>query len=165
MTTSVVPPPPRSSLNAEEDLPKFINYLETLFKGFEQLSGVQAALAAGFDPSILPDPDNTSLAQAQQVANLAYAQAFVNAAELAALEFGSITIANTDTAGDFTFAFARIDTSYFAIAQVSGSTGGIAAGARTVTSVTKATDKVTINLLAAPGAGTDVTFDIVVGAN
>ena len=96
----------------------------------------------------------------QALADAATAQTAANLANTKLIEHGQVTISGTATTGDFTFASAEPDTTYFVGATPVAETGTPAAGARDVKTVTKATDKFTLNLVAAPGAGTSVTFDV-----
>ena len=72
---------------------------------------------------------------------------------------GSATIADTATSIDVALNPNMPDLAYSVTLSVSASTGGAASAALVPTSITKATDKFTINIPTAPGAGESVTFD------
>lgn len=114
-----------------------------------------------FDLSNLPDPASATIATAQQTANEAYtlgAQAYVLAA---APIVGQVTISDTDTSGDLTFSDTEEDADYTVSVVAVGYTGTPTIDAFQVITVTKATDKLTIETNAAPGAGNSVTFDVI----
>jgi hypothetical protein len=73
---------------------------------------------------------------------------------------GQITITGTNTSGVLALSPVELDTNYFVTADITASSG-----ANTVlcpiSSVSKNTGNVTINLQASPGAANSVTFDIV----
>jgi hypothetical protein len=126
------------------------------------------------DPNDLPDPASTNLATAQQTANDAFILASTAKAQAEDVEAslalrvrpaGQITIADVATTGDFTFAAAEADTTYFVSVTPTAKTGAAAVGSNIVESVTKATTKVTVTLNTAPGAGTSRTFDVLILRN
>ena len=96
----------------------------------------------------------------QAIADAATAQTAADLANTKLIEHGQITISGTATTGDFTFAVAEPDTSYFVSALAVAETGTPAAGSKDISTVTKATDKFTLNLAVAPGVGNSVTFDV-----
>lgn len=75
---------------------------------------------------------------------------------------GQLTISEANTSGTATFTTEEADTNYSVFLTPVAITGAPASGAFTVKTVTKATTGITPTLVAAPGAGTSVTFDYIV---
>ena len=96
----------------------------------------------------------------QALADAATAQTAADLANTKLIEHGQVTISGTATTGDFTFTSAEPDTTYFVGATPVADSGTPAAGSKDISTVTKATDKFTLNLATAPGAGNSVTFDV-----
>lgn len=130
--------------------------LEGYFAAQQFVDDSLAALAAGdpVDLSNLPDPLNTNVAAAQTVANAAYTLATQR-------EGGSFSIADPDTSATVTFADAEPDTDYYVVVTASAESGAPAVNAHIVSSITKSTTGFTVNIAAAPGVGTSVTFDYI----
>lgn len=74
---------------------------------------------------------------------------------------GTATVADAATTAVWTFSAAEVDTSYFITAASATVTGAASAGSSRIRSIAKATDKITITVEAAPGAGTSVAFDCI----
>lgn len=166
-----IPPPPRLTGDAASIAATQNEYNFSLYKALV-LEGLLAGDAPVFDASDLPDPASTSLAQAQETANQAFiiataaaVAALANAAALNGLSFvqqGEVTISNTATTGVLTFDEAEADTDYFVLVDVVSSSGAAVDNSYVVKGKAKTTADVTITLLAAPGAGTSVTYSITV---
>ena len=161
-----IPQPPRLTGEAQNDLAAMSVYLGDLYRAF-----VVDGLLAGAAPTVsftdLPDPASTSLATAQQTANDAYiaavaAQAIADNALARVVEFGEVTISNTATTAVYTFAEAFEDTDYLVFAVPKTFTGSPSIDAFVKEAETRATDDVTIEVNTAPGAGTSVTFNILI---
>lgn len=67
----VLPPPPRSTGNAQQDLALIVDWEFQLYNAVTAYVQSQTA-APPFNPGTLPDPASTSLAAAQTTANQAY---------------------------------------------------------------------------------------------
>lgn len=120
-----------------------------------------AADAAQADATqALADAAAAQVDATQALADAATAQTAADLANTKLIEQGQVTITGTATTGDFTFTSAEPDTSYFVGALAVADTGTPAAGSKDISTVTKATNKFTLNLAVAPGAGNSVTFDV-----
>ncbi len=157
------PPPPRYNGDFEAYAPQLVQYLYDLRNAnaayFAQ-AGTDAT--SSFDPSTLPDPASTSLGQAQTTANSAYilaAQANTSA-EAAVRAVGSITISELATTAVLTFTEAESDTLYNIHVTQTSQSGAPSSGSANVITITKTVDDVTIEIGAAPGAGTSRTFNV-----
>lgn len=167
--TPSIPPPPRLTGDAQADNVSLASWYQRIFEASQlqaQAIGNLSGDAGDFDPSSLPDPASSSVAQAQQTANAAYTAA-VAAQGLVRSRCGPcgrITISDAATTADFTFPAddQEVDANYFVTASPSAFTGTPAAGSREVVSHARATNKVTINTAVAPGVGNSITFDVTV---
>jgi len=176
---AVPPPPPRYTGDPEVDGPAASHYLHDFYEaavieGYFLNTEEQLADGGDFDPASLPDPASTTVAIAQDTANNAYilanfAEAHADNIDVTIASMlppaGQITIADLATTGAFTLTPAQVDTSYYVSITPVTVTGAATAGSSRVRSVAKATGTVTITVETAPGAGTSVTFDIVVRRN
>jgi hypothetical protein len=159
-------PPPRPTGNAEADSSAQLNWLNDVAKilaGQQSTIGSLSGTAGDVDPNDLPDPASTNLATAQQTANDAYilaSSAHGLAEKLRSV--GIITISDVATTGDFTFPTAEADTAYFVLANPSDFTATPDAGSNIITKITKATNKVTLTIGAAPNTGNSVTFTVAI---
>lgn len=72
---------------------------------------------------------------------------------------GTIQVSETNSSGSVTFSTAQSDESYVIILQAKTVSGTPATGAYTISSKTYTKTGFSFNLLAAPGAGTSITFD------
>ena len=174
MVEITVPRPPRATGQPDVDAGNMVNWAWDVFRVFELenafLKAVDQSASGEFDPSSLPDPASTTLAQAQDVANNAYvladaARAIADYAATVLGESGEATVSETSTTADFTFAAAQPDSNYQAVATPVSKSGSPAADAYIVETMSKSTTKVTLNVRDAPGAGTSVTFDVAVRRN
>lgn len=165
---STPPPPPRISGEPEKDLVALNQWAWDFYNAQRlsnnAISGVDFA-SDDFDPSTLPDPAATNLAQAQQTANEAYTlanEANETAEPLQSWELGQLTIDGTNTVGTFTFSSEQADTSYFVFLQPIGTTGSPTTDSLIVIDVTKATDDIEVTIQTAPGSGNSVIFDVLI---
>lgn len=178
---SLLVAPPRTTGDPQQDLALIVNWMYLLYQ-ILQVNGTFVTAASQvtantFNPTTLPDPANTNLANAQQTANNAYALA--SQAETAATAaqadattslnktkhwvVGQLTISGTATSATHTFsgAEAQTDTAYKIIASASAQSGAPAAGSSTLLTVTKNTAGFALNIATAPGGGNAVTFDFI----
>lgn len=161
--------PPRLTGNPEFDLPALGEYLFDLYNVLV-VEGVLQGGTAEIIATDLPDPGSTTLAQAQETANQALTAAIAaqadadtaNANALRVVEFGEVTISDTATTAVYTFDEAFEDTSYLVFAVPQTFSGAPNIDAFVKETETKAVGSVTIEVNTAPGAGTSVTFNILV---
>lgn len=178
-----IPQPPNFTGVLQEDVRRCIDYLhklyEVAFVQGEVLTEGEQSESGDFDPTDLPDPASTTLAQTQQTANEAYALAVAaqqdadtNAASITALTvliaaltvrlgrflIGTFTVADAASSAVITFATAMPDTSYVVLVVRSGKAGSPAANSDQVDTITRTTADATIQFKAAPGVGAGVDF-------
>ena len=190
-----IPHPPRMTGDAATDLRAIIYWSADFYRVAilenTLLQAAQQIVFGTFNPASLPDPASTTLARAQQTANEAYtlansanitalaasaaataAQSTANTASTSATLAntkagiqGQVTISDAATTGALTLTPAQADTTYFVTVTATAITGAPLAAAYTIKTVTKLVGSVTIELVAAPGVGTSITFDIQVQRN
>ena len=114
---------------------------------------VENAAPATLNPDALPDPTEATIAQAQQVANAAYALLRDN------FKAGTFTVSGASASAVVQFSRAFADTNYFVTATRRAITGAPAVGSDQIATITKATNQVTFTTQAAPGVGNSVSFD------
>lgn len=170
---SRVPPPPR----IDDDMPSgtamriLMRYMADLHQQFEngeilQRTDQSEVLPTPGDSTLLPDPSSSTIATAQKTANDAFigavlAQLTANAAFLAIVATGTITVSGASTTGT-SAAFPDVGASEYHVSVVRVSdTGAPTTGSSTVIGVTKGTTTVAIEVATAPGVGTTVTFDFI----
>jgi len=166
MATSI-PPPPRRTGNLQQDLLAQGEWIHVFHKKAileqELLSTSAQAQAGDFDPSDLPDPATSTVAQAQQTANEAYAIAAINDDRIDVLEVnglaGSFTLGAGDIASTVVFASAQPDTDYYVTLTPTDDSGSPVANSRVVRKVEKTVDDFEVTVVAPPGGGNTVTFD------
>ena len=169
--------PPRTTGDAQQDLPILIDWFYRAYQVITQsVTYINSQVDSG-DVTVanLPDPNSTTLAAAQQTANNAYTLAdtvqndledAVN--DIEALQervtdinsiYGTFDISDTDVGIELTFVEEQPDTDYRVIVQPLSNTGSPANNAFIVKEKTYATDKFTVIMLAAPGAGDTITYE------
>lgn len=156
--------PPRTTGNAQADLPILIDWF---WKAYLIISDAVDYINAQVAPTVtavanLPDPNGTTLAQAQQTANDAFALATDNKGRLDGFISGEFDIADTDVGIELTFTSAQEDTDYRVWIQAVDTVNGGAAipnGAYIVKEKTYATDKFTVIMASSPGTGNTITFE------
>lgn len=168
--------PPRTTGNVQADLPILVDWLWRAYQVITQsVTYINAQInSADIEFANLPDPNNTTLAQAQQTANDAYSlanqadgKADDNADDIdtlqelwAGLISGTVTISDTDVGFEVTFGTAQPDTNYVAIVQPISSSGSPSLNSFIVKTKTYATDKFTVIVQGSPGTPTDdVTWE------
>lgn len=156
-----ITPPPRLTGNDKQDIIQLLGWAWDLYSKLELtqlfVTFAEQFGATSFDPTSLPNPSNTTIAQAQETANNAFILAV---AALNDLGFnGQFTIAGLATTIVETFAAAEVDTNYNVVATPVALTGVPAAGAFVINKIDKTVDDFTVTFEAAPGAATDVTYD------
>jgi hypothetical protein len=175
-TTSVVKgilkPPPRSTGNAQMDLPLLLNWLYEFYlvnQSANQYLDDQTN-AGDFDPSKLPDPALSTVASAQDTANKAFTLA--NSANNLAKDANDRTkgwyrFELTFGAGDGskTYDFSsngkddQTDTDYMVILSPKSYTGSAVLDGFIIIEKSYSTTGFTITLNGAPGTGATITYD------
>lgn len=175
--------PPRSTGRPELDFPILVDYIYKAYQVIVQAVNyinAQVQENPNLNVNDLPDPTNTTLAQAQTTANLAYALADqadgkadildprVDTAEtdidnLQARVNGFITDTFTVTDGftgaTVTFGTAQVDDQYTIHLQPKSFTSTPAQGAFIISSKTYNATDFSVTLYQAPGVGTSVTYE------
>jgi hypothetical protein len=181
--------PPRTTGKAEQDLPILIDWLWSAYQVIQQsVAYINSQInTADISFANLPDPQTTTLAQAQQTANDAYSLANQadgkgddNADDIVALDAsvathtadiaaqqalwaglisGTVTIGAADVGFTVTFGTAQADTDYTVNVQAVSSTGAPVIGAFVIKQKTYTVNDFSVILYAAPGAGAGVTFE------
>lgn len=153
--------PPRFTGTVEQQMTQMINWVWDLFSKLELtnlfLRFAEQFAPLEFDPTSLPNPSTTTVAQAQQTANDAFILA---ASALSKLGFnGEFIIDELNTTVVETFADDEVNATYNVVATPVAVTGAPAAGAFTITKIDKLVSGFTVTFEAAPGAATSVTYD------
>lgn len=165
---TVVPTPPR--LTDDKDINVIM--LHKWVHDFYSATVVQSGLldpdyqgdAGTFDPDNLPDPEDSSIAKAQDTANRAYELAAASDALKTLLSF-SFTLSGTSNQSTATFGEALSTADYVAIVVPTSYTGSPASGAFIVVGVTKSEESVIVTFSTAPGVGATVTYDVIILPN
>jgi len=158
---STLESPPRTTGNPQTDLPILIDWF---WKAYQVIQQSVLFINEEVSPTIitvanLPDPDGTTLEEAQQTANDAFSLATANAIRLDGFISGTFLVENTDVGAVLTFATPQVDTSYRVIIQPISFTGTPATNAFLLKTKTYTTDDFTAIMLAAPGASNSITFE------
>ncbi len=156
--------PPRTTGNAQQDLPILIDWF---WRAYLIITDAVNYINQQVDPTVsavanLPDPDGTTLGQAQQTANDAFSLATTNQTRLNGFIHGEFDIVDTDVGVELTFGTAQEDDDYRVMIQAidnDDSGGAIPDGAYIVKEKTYATDKFTAIMASSPGAGNTITFE------
>lgn len=146
--------PPRTTGNAQQDLPILIDWF---WKAYQVIGQAVDYINETVSPSItvvanLPDPEGTTLAQAQQTANDAFSLATTNAGRLDGFIAGTFQTEDTDTGVVVTFADAQVDNNYRVIVQPTGSTGGPPIDALVIAEKSYTAANFTVIMFGTPGA-------------
>ena len=153
--------PPRTTGNAQQDLPILIDWF---YRAYQVIQQAVNYINNEVSPSViavanLPDPNGTTLAQAQQTANDAFALATTNDNRWDGLISGEFTISDTDIGSELTFADEQPDTNYRVFVQAKSITGTPSNNAYTVKTKTYLIDKFTVIMLSSPGSGNSITYE------
>jgi hypothetical protein len=170
------PPPPRLTGDPNIDLVAIANWANDFYKAAVVsgyfLNTQDQSESGGFDPNSLPDPATSTVAQAQQTANEAYAKAVAAqedadaaAAQTNKWHSGTVTVSGASTTGIVTFAADKKqpDAVYLVLLTPVSFVGtpGIGAFVQIGTSAL-ATTGFTVTVQAAPGVGNSVTFNYLI---
>lgn len=175
--------PPRTTGNAQFDFPLVVDWIYKAYLVIIQAVAYinsQVQESPNLNVNDLPNPAETTLAQAQTTANLAYAladQADTKADDLdtrldtaetnitnyqeilASSVSGTFTIADTFTGVTVTFAEPQPDNAYRVIIQPVSSLGAPPVNAFLLLSKSYLATDFTATMQAAPGVGNSVTFE------
>lgn len=153
--------PPRTTGNPQTDLPLLNDWL---FNAYQIIRDSVTYISEEVNPALvtvnnLPDPNGTTLAQAQQTANDAFSLAVQNQGRLDQFQFGTFEVTDTDVGFEITFAEELEDTDYTVIVQAVSFTGSPPVEAFVVKQKVYATDKFTVTMYSAPGTTNAVTYE------
>ncbi len=153
--------PPRTTGNPQSDLPILIDWFWRAYQVIQQsVAYINNQISnPEFSVASLPDPANTTLAQAQQTANDAYNLANTADRRIDGLITGTFTTSDADTGATVTFTTAQVDADYRVIVQATGSTGAPAIDAFVVAQKTYTATDFTVIMFGTPGLGNTVTFE------
>lgn len=153
--------PPRTTGQVQRDLPLLVDWFYRAYQVITQsVAYINSQVAnPDFNVANLPDPANTTLAQAQQTANDAYNLANTNTNRLNGLIAGTFTTQDADVGVEVTFTVAQKDTAYRVWVQAVDNTGTPSSDAFIVKEKTYETGKFTVIMLGTPGSGNTITFE------
>jgi hypothetical protein len=153
--------PPRTTGDAARDLPLLIDWFWRAYQVIQQsVAFINGQVSnPDFNPADLPDPANTTLAQAQQTANDAYNLANSASRRIDGFLAGTVTISDTDTGFAVTFTDPQEDDEYRVIVQAIANTGSPTADAFTVAEKVYTVNDFTVTMLGTPGGGNSITFE------
>lgn len=163
-TIRVLETPPRTSGNAQNDIPLLVDWMYKLYltmkSAIDFING-QVKENPNLELTELPDPATSTIAQAQQTANDAYIlSAKIQDDIQNGHVFGSFTVSDLANSATVNLAAApQPDTAYRVIVQATGSSGAADNGAFTVKSKSYSENSFSVTLVAAPGSGASVTFE------
>lgn len=130
---SLLERPPRTTGNAQEDFPLVIDWM---WKAYQVINASVEYIKS----------------QITNITNIA------NKVD-ASLVQGIVQVSDTNSSGSVTFTTAQSDANYVIILQAKTVSGAPATGAYTISSKTYTPAGFTFTILAAPGAGTSITFE------
>lgn len=167
MADSLVPiprtlePPPRTTGNATTDLPLLIDWFYRAYQVItESVKYINSQISnPEFNVADLPDPQNTTLALAQQTANDAYNLANTADNRIDGMISGTFTTTNSDTGAIITFSTPQIDSNYRVIIQPTGKIASPPIDAFVVAQKTYTAESFTVIMFGIPGVGNSVTWE------
>lgn len=153
--------PPRTTGNATADLPILIDWF---WRAYQVITQSVAYINSqvnnpDFNVADLPDPTNTTLAQAQQTANDAYNLANTAINRLNGFISGSFTLSDADTGAVVTFNTPQVDANYRVLVQPVDFTGTPPTDAFIVAEKSYTAASFTVIMIGTPGLGNTTTFD------
>lgn len=165
MAGNSIPNPPRLSGEYEKDASPLSNFMADLYKALvlsnEFIKTAGQTETGDFDPTSLPDPGKTNLAQAQDTANKAYNLAAIANTQANVIDyFGELTLSEAEVTKIFAFEEAKQppDANYSLTFSAKSFTGTPDVGAFIVVQVITAQEQFAIQTSTAPGTGATVTF-------
>lgn len=155
--------PPRTSGNAQADIPILVDWLYKAYLSIKSaidfING-QVKDNPNLELTNLPDPANSTIAQAQTTANQAYTLAAKVQDDIQNGHVsGTVTISDTADSATVNLAVNQPDANYRVILQAISFTATPASGAFTVKSKSYSANSFSVTLVAAPGSGNSVTFE------
>jgi hypothetical protein len=162
--------PPRLTGDYNADAKILNDYLHQFYQAAVVQSGLldptYQAQSAELEPDNLPDPANTTIAQAQLTANEAFqlgTQANSELTRTAAFFQKTLQLASTNNQLTYVFGDGEKPASaeYVVLATTKDFSGAPAASAFVVTRISVAADSFTFTTAAAPGVGNTVSFDVI----
>lgn len=162
--------PPRTTGNAQQDFPIIVDWMYRAYQVIQQsVAFINAQVTDNPDLDIndLPNPETTTLAQAQSTANEAYALASqadnkadeITESSLKVLLSDTFVLNDSFNEATVTFTEAQADTDYQVIVQAKETTGTPPVGAYIVQSKEYNTDDFIVTMNSSPGSGNSITFE------
>ncbi len=153
--------PPRTTGNLQQDMPLLINWFWRAYQVIQQsVAYINSQVTnPAFNVADLPDPANTTLAQAQTTANNAYNLANTANKRIDGFFTGTFTIADAGTGVTVTFNTKQLDNNYRVFVQAVGSAGSPPVDAYVVAQKTYTATDFAVIMVAAPGMGNSVDFE------
>src|ERR1035437_6767413 len=153
--------PPRTTGQSQQDMPILIDWFWRAYQVITQSVAYINSQVTNpqFSVANLPDPANTTLAQAQTTANNAYNLA--NTAEKSIQGFftGVFDVVDAGVGVTITFNTPQIDANYRVEVQATGSVGAPPVGAFVIAQKSYTVDGFSVILFVAPGVGNTVSFE------
>lgn len=153
--------PPRTTGKAEQDLPILIDWFWKAYQVIQQSVAFinDQVTVPDFNAADLPDPENTTLATAQQTANDAYNLASQADRRLDGFFGGTFTLGAAAAGGSVSFTVAQPDNDYRVILQPVSDTGSPPIDAYVVKSKTYTAGGFSFTMGSVPGVGNSVTWE------
>lgn len=155
--------PPRTTGNAQMDIPILVDWFYKAYLAISRaIAFINGQVAANPDITItdLPNPSNSTVAQAQTTANEAYILATVLKQDIQKGQvFGTFTITDAADSATVTLDADQPDANYRAIIQAVSVTGAPDPSSYNVKSKSYGTGSFSVTLVTAPGVGNSVTFE------
>jgi len=153
--------PPRTTGNPQADLPILIDWFWSAYRSFLEIFNYINAQVTNpdFNIAALPDPENTTLAQAQQTANEAYNLANSATNRLDGFISGVFETADADTGVVVTFNEAQPDNDYTVFVQAVNSVGGAPVEAHVVMEKAYSATQFSVIMFGIPGVGNTITWE------
>lgn len=153
--------PPRTTGDPKMDLPILIDWFWKAYQVIQQsvafING--QVTSTDFVAADLPDPENTTLAQAQSTANEAYNLASTATSRLDGFLTGTFTMGAADVGGSVSFNVDQQDNEYRVFLQALSDTGAPPLDAYVVIAKTYTTSGFSFTMGAVPGVGCSVTWE------
>ncbi len=153
--------PPRTTGNSERDLPILIDWL---WRAYQVITSSVDFINsqtnnANFNVADLPDPSNTTLAQAQETANEAFALGSTAINRLDGFISGTFDISDADIGSLVTFTTPQVDANYRVMVQAVSSIGTPDVEAFVVKTKNYLANQFTVIMVSSPGLGNTITFE------
>ena len=151
--------PPRTTGNPATDLPILIDWF---WRAYQVITQSVKYIQDRVDPTLdvvddLPDPNGTTLAQAQATANAAYSKALATENQIADWFYGTATISDAAVGVTINFLEDQPDTNYRVFVNAISNTGTPPTDASVLTNINYSIGSFDIIMAGAPGVGSSVT--------